>query len=89
MLTASFTARDPFETFSPTLLDHQAANAMDARWDSEAEHLECRQSSARSAPFGSIVTITMASMTPLVADLGQASDWVLVRAYGREPMRSR
>jgi len=69
MLTASFTARDPFETFSPTLLDHQAANAMDARWDSEAEHLECRQSSARSAPFGSIVTITMASMTPLVADL--------------------
>ena len=35
-------ALDPFEKSSRMLLDHQAANVIDARCDSEAEYLEFR-----------------------------------------------
>src|SRR6516162_4029761 len=35
-------ANDPFETFSRTLLDCEAAKVIDARWDSKAEYLEFR-----------------------------------------------
>ena len=38
---------------------------------------------ARAGSISGVCALSVAD------DLGQASDWVLVRAYGREPMRSR
>jgi hypothetical protein len=52
ILTLSFTARDPEETFDGTLIDHHVGNFEDARWIVQAECLAFSLAARRTGALG-------------------------------------